>query len=320
MKRILIIDDSEVIRETLALILGREFIVSKRALGSQQFRFVAANEEIDLLILGVAPQFGAEAASLGRLAAQLPFAVLFLVDSKATARAIEERERISCLTKPFNPYELHAKVGQLLARQAVLPRVAALAPTEKSKDFSRYLEFPYLSRSAASLVPRFAAAGLPILISGEIGCGQDQVVRGMQTLQENRRLSVAINTTEMNADSLVQKAQQLAQCRVLNDAAPTLLIENLDRCQPAAQSLFLSFLEEQEGKHGPLRYLTTAIGDLLERVYGGEFNEALYYKLATLTLKLPALRERAEDIPILADWFARSYRTALDIIEPLEAE
>ena len=116
MKRILIIDDSEVIRETLALILGREFIVSKRALGSQQFRFVAANEDIDLLILGVAPQFGSEPVNLVRIAAEFPFAVLFLVDSKSTARAIEEHERVSCLTKPFNPYELHASVGRLLAR------------------------------------------------------------------------------------------------------------------------------------------------------------------------------------------------------------
>ena len=57
MKRILIIDESEVIRETLALILGRDYIVSKRALGGQQFRFADAPEETDLLILGVAPQF-----------------------------------------------------------------------------------------------------------------------------------------------------------------------------------------------------------------------------------------------------------------------
>src|SRR5262245_64103237 len=137
MKRILVIDESQAIRETLALILGREFIVSMRSFADRQFRLADAKEEIDLLILGEAPQFGAGAASLLQLTAQLPFSVLFLVDSKATARAIEEREGIGCLTKPFNPYELHAKVDQLLARQAVLSRVAALTPTEKPKDFSR---------------------------------------------------------------------------------------------------------------------------------------------------------------------------------------
>ena len=72
-----------------------------------------------LLIFGVTPQLGAEMAGLLRFAAQLPFAVLFLVESKSIARHIEDKAEVGCLTKPFNPYELHEKVGQLLARRAV---------------------------------------------------------------------------------------------------------------------------------------------------------------------------------------------------------
>ena len=317
MKRILIIDDSEVIRETLALLLGREFIVSKRAVANRPFPFADANEEIDLLILGVAPQFGAEAANLMRLAAQLPFAVLFLVDSKVTARAIEEREQIGCLTKPFNPYELQARVGQLLARRAVLPIPAGAVATQTRKDYLSYLEYPYLSRSAASLVQRFAAAGLPMLIVGEIGCGQSHVARGVRSLRKQPGLRVSINCGEINREFLAQTALQLSPSQPLADAAPTLQIENLDRCQPSAQSLLLSFLEEQEEKIGQLRYLTTAAGDLLERLYRGEFLEALYYKLATLTLKLPPLRQRADDIPALAEWFARGHAKSLGVGEPV---
>ena len=54
----------------------------------------------------------------------------------------------------------------------------------------------------------------------------------------------------------------------------------------------------------------------MEKVYRGEFLEALYYKLATLTLKLQPVRERRDDIPVLADWFARSYADVLRISEP----
>ena len=316
MKRILIIDESEVIRETLALILGHEFIISKRALGGQQLRFTDATENIDLLILGVAPQFGLEAVSLVRLAAQLPCAVLFLVDSKSTAQTFEETGQFSCLTKPFNPYELHTRVGQLLARQTILPSAkAALAP-EQSTSLARYLDFPYVTRSTASLAQRFAATRLPILISGELGCGQDNVARALQSLQQNSRMRISVNVPELSADYLAQKKMQLSQCRVLDDSAPVLLLENLDKCDVGGQSLFLRFLEEQEVHGAPLRCLTTATGDLLERVYGGEFLTALYYKLATLTLKLPPLRQRAEDIPLLADWFARRYATVLPISEP----
>src|ERR1044072_2113187 len=100
MKRILIIDESEIVRETLALILGREFAVSKRTLGAQALSFADSQDAVDLLILGVSPQHGLEAASLMRFASQLPFAVLFLVDSKTTAREISRESRPRRLATP----------------------------------------------------------------------------------------------------------------------------------------------------------------------------------------------------------------------------
>ncbi|MGH7887931.1 MAG: histidine kinase dimerization/phospho-acceptor domain-containing protein, partial [Candidatus Binatia bacterium] len=138
----------------------------------------------------------------------------------------------------------------------------------------------------------------------------------IQSLQPNARMRVSVNVAELAADYLAETSLQLSQCRVLDDAAPLLLIENLDKCDAARQSLLLRFLQEQDEKGEPLHCLTTATGDLLERVYGGAFLAALYYRLATLTLKLPPLRERAEDIPLLADWFARRYAATLQLIEP----
>ena len=100
-------------------------------------------------------------------------------------------------------------------------------------------------------------------------------------------------------------------------AAPmTLVIQNLDKSTPSTQALLLSFLQEAEKKSDEVRYLTTAQSDLLEKVYRGEFLEALYYKLATLTLKLLPLRERRDDIPILAAWFARNYAVTMGLGEP----
>src|ERR1051325_7791104 len=124
MKRILVIDESEVVRETLALILGRQFAVSKRALANQGFSFSDSQAQVDLLILGSSPRYGLEAASLTRFAAQFPFAVLFLVDSRSATRAIQSEAQVDFLTKPFNPYELHEKVGLLLARRAAVPRAS----------------------------------------------------------------------------------------------------------------------------------------------------------------------------------------------------
>ncbi len=314
MKRILVIDESEVVRETLALILGREFVVSKRTLGGQGLSFPDPHDTVDLLILGISPQYGLETASLTRFAAQLPFAVLFLVDSKSTARTIQPESQFDCLTKPFNPYELHDKVGRLLARRPAFPKARVIA--SETRDISRYLEFPYLSRSAATLVKRFALARLPLLVTGEIGCGQDRIALAMQRLQRTSDFLVPINAAEVSVEYLSQKNYHLSFQGAVTAAPTTLVIENLDKSSPSAQALLLSFLEQAEEKSDQIRYLATAQSDLLEKVYRGEFLEALYYKLATLTLKLLPLRERRDDIPIVAAWFARNYAETMGLSEP----
>src|ERR1044071_5906223 len=314
MKRILIIDESEVVRETLGLILGREFAVSKRTLGAQGLSFADAQDPVDLLILGISPQHGLEAASLVRFASQLPFAVLFLVDSKTTAREISRESRLDCLTKPFNPYELHEKVGQLLARRPAT--YAMRSPALDAERVSRYLEFPFLSRSAALLIRRFAAARLPLLVSGEIGCGQNRVVEAIFHLQNSPGVRLTIAAGQTGGEYLEQKKFQFSLDPALSAAPTTVIVHDLDKIAPAAQPELLAFLEEVEEKLADVRCLASASGDLLERVYRGEFLEALYYRVATLTLKLPPLRDRGDDISSLAAWFARSYAEKLRIGEP----
>lgn len=316
MKRILVIDESEVIRETLALILGREFAVVKRPLGTKGFPVAETRDDVDLLIFGVTPHLGSEAAALLRFAAQLPFAVLFLVDSKTIARAIESKAEVACLTKPFNPYELHEKVGQLLARRAGFAATPHLGRGPAADEFSAYLDFPFLSRSAASLVRRFATARLPLLLSGEMGCGQDRVAEALCRLEPGPVLRLSIDAADVSEEYFADLRLRLSGQASFRPLATTLLIQHLDKSSSAAQSRILNFLEETAGKAPDIRYVTTANGELLERVFRGEFLETLYYKLATLTLKLLPLRDRRDEISALTGWLARTYAKKLDLVEP----
>src|SRR4030095_5559388 len=317
MKRILVIDESEVVRDTLALILGREFAVAKRALNAPGLSLADAREECDLLILGVSPRYGLEAASIVRVAAQLPFAVLLLVESKSTARDIEGAAEVGCLTKPFNPYELHEKVGQLLARRLIYSSAEMIAPARAPGDLARYLEYPYLSRSAATIVRRFAATQLPLLIYGELGCGQNRIAAAVHGVQKSPGRRVSINAPEVNAEYLAKKSQELSMGQGAKAAPITLEIENLGKSSASNQSLLLHFLDDLDEKYVSVRYVATASTDLLEKVYQGDFSENLYFRLATLTLKLLPLRQRGEDIPTIADWFARSYAEALEVAVPV---
>ncbi|MPZ77525.1 MAG: hypothetical protein GEU77_13490 [Deltaproteobacteria bacterium] len=313
MKRILVIDESEVVRETLALILGREFSVVKRLLGTAGFSLADTGADVDLMILGVNPGLRSEAGKLLRFAAQVPCAVLFLVDSRSATKLIEERETVGCLAKPFNPYELKQKVGTLLARTAVLPRAQPLPVNRNNQLASRYLTFPFLTRTAACLVHRFASTRLPVLISGEIGCGQERVIRGMRATAEDAVPYFFVNAAEIDGDYLAEKHAQLSWQS--GHAASFFAVEDIDKLPVSGQSALLNFIQELDSAPLNCRVLATSKVDLLERVYQGDFLEGLYYRIATLTLKLPPLRDRRDDIPAIVDWFAHHYSHLLELDE-----
>ena len=91
-----------------------------------------------------------------------------------------------------------------------------------------------------------------------------------------------------------------------------MLIENADKLQPADQAELLKFLYE-EVRPDRCQLLATAQSDLLEKVYQAEFLDGLYYKLAVLTLKLVPIRDRKDDIALIARWFAQSYAKELGL-------
>ena len=309
MKRILVIDESEVIRETLALILGRDFFVVKKFFGTKGFSLADASPDIDLLIVGVSPALRSDAGKLLRFAAEVRCAVLFLVDSRSATKLIEEQETVGCLAKPFNPYELKQKVGTLLARTAVLPRIRPVPATRTTPTHSHYLTFPFLDRTVVNLVHRFARTRLPVLVSGEIGCGQERVVRGICALSD--AACFIMNAADINEEFLTSKKAQLDW--QAEHSGRIFVVEEIEKISTSAESQLLNFIDEIEATAVNCRFLATTKIDLLERVYRGEFLEGLYYRIATLSLKLPPLRERRNEIPIIAEWFAQFLAPLLEL-------
>jgi DNA-binding NtrC family response regulator len=311
MKRILVIDESEVIRETLALILGRDFYVVKKFLGTSGFTLADTSADVDLLIIGVSPALRSEAGKLLRFAAQVSCAVLFLVESRSAIKLIEEQETVGCLAKPFNPYELKQKVGMLLARTAVLPSMRPMRGAPSNPAHSHYLKYPFLDRTAAALVQRFARTHLPVLVSGEMGCGQERVVRGICGLAGTDVACSFVNAVDVNDEFLTSKIAQLTWRA--EKPGRIFVVEEIEKLSASAQSRLLNFIEEVGKTSVACRFLATTKIDLLEKVYQGEFLEGLYYRIATLSLKLQPLRDRRNDIPTIAAWFAQYFAPLLEL-------
>jgi len=150
MKRILVVDESRAVRETLGLLLGRDFTVVQRPpLPGNDLSL--SDEQADLVVLGVPQGLAENKAAVGRIAAQLSCPALVLVDSKASADSWKELgERIECLVKPFNPYAFKEKIDRLLAVSAATlsPSVPAAPGRGPAR---RYLDFPYVSAATSGV-------------------------------------------------------------------------------------------------------------------------------------------------------------------------
>jgi DNA-binding NtrC family response regulator len=306
MKRILIIDPSAAVRETVALALARDYELDRRATRLDAVALEDAAAGVGLVISSAGP--ASWTAELTRLAARKNIAVLLLVKSAALTQPAGSQENPRFLVKPFSSYDLKAAVESMLNR----PTPGAAAPAQAAS--SDYLGFPYVSHAAARLARRFGSLSLPLLIWGERGCGQDQVARAIIG-EAHIDAFVALNGVDIGADYLQHQRTRLARLGRGREVPPAILIEGLERLTLPGQSLLLNFIDDFEGTHGRLRLIATANADLLERVYRGDFLERLYQRLAKLTLPLLPLRERRADLPALARCLAAGYRMDLGLGE-----
>lgn len=311
MKRILVVDESPAVRETLHIILGRDFAVVQRPPFPDDSLSVS-DEEADLLILGLPSGLAAGSSTAGKIVCQVSCPVLFLVDSNSALDLWKGMGKVDCLVKPFNPYVLKDKVERLLAQSSIPSKPSALTSLG-GRRVVHYLDFPYLPEPTSLLAKRYALTTLPILIIAEAGCGQERVARAIYSLNDKAGPWISAYPPEITKEYLIGKIDQLSRSE---DGIPqrlTLFLGSLETLHLSAQSSLLGLLEEEEDKGRGFWILSTSQKDLLEKVYSGEFLSPLYYRLATLMLRLPPLRERRTDLPSLAEVLAQEYGEQLNL-------
>ncbi len=321
---VLVADDDRSIRTVLTQALGRSgYQVRTTANASTLWRWVEDGEG-DLVITDVVmpDENGLDLIPrIKRVRPELRVIVMSAQSTLITAVKATQRGAFEYLPKPFDLKELLSVVARAL--QAPLP---APAPSGEERDAEGKL--PLIGRSVAMQeiyrsIARLTTADLTVMVNGESGTGKELVARALHDYGRRRAGPfVAINMAAIPRELIESElfghergaftgATNRNQGRFEQAAGGTLFLDEIGDMPPEAQTRLLRVLQEGEfttvGGRQPIRANVRIVAathrDLRQSIRAGSFREDLFYRLNVVPIRLPPLRERTEDIPLLARHF-----------------
>ena len=250
----------------------------------------------DLVISDVIMPDGNGLEALPRIAKErpgLPVIIISAQNTIMTAIQAAEAEAYDYLPKPFDLPDLMKRAARALdTKRRVAPKPAA--PREMGDDL------PLVGRTAAMqalyrLVARVMNTDLPVLVTGESGTGKSLIAKAIHDFSDRRsQLCVVASAADLaGADgpsSLVARAR-----------GGSIVFDEIADYDDEAQGRIVRLLDGL-GDMAP-RIMATSQADLMHLMEGGRFRQDLFYRLGGVTIHVPSLRERVEDIPLLATHF-----------------
>jgi two-component system response regulator HydG len=329
--RLLIIDDDRLHAETLAEGLervGYECVIATS--GSAGARLIET-QDFDVILTDLRMPDMDGLAILRKARQEQPNAQVVVItghgDFKSAVQAIESGA-LSYLPKPVSLTELRIMVGRAAdsARQARVIRQLQEQLDEKFGFEGVIGNSPRMHEIIAKL-KAIAPTSATVLIQGETGTGKELVAKAIHNNSPRKNKNfVAMNCTALNENLLEDElfgheagaftgADRLRKGRFEHANGGTLFLDEVGDMPLSLQAKLLRVLENQEvyrlGSNDPIkvnvRLLSATNRDLEAAVAKGEFRQDLYFRLKVVTIKLPPLRERPEDIPLLTAHFIKEF-------------
>jgi len=319
---ILVADDDRSIRTVLGQALTRSgYHVRTTGTAATLWRWVEDGEG-DLVITDVVmpDENGLDLIPrIRRIRPELRIVVMSAQSTFTTAVKAAQRGAFEYLPKPFDLNELLAVVSRALA--VPVPAVEPEPAAEEER-------LPLVGRSPAMqeiyrTVARVTTTDLTVMITGESGTGKELVARALHDYGLRRGAPfVAVNMAAIPRELIESElfghergaftgALQRNQGRFEQANGGTLFLDEIGDMPPEAQTRLLRVLQEGEfttvGGRTPIRVNVRIVAathrDLRALIRQGMFREDLFYRLNVVPIRLPPLRERTEDIPLLARHF-----------------
>lgn len=329
---VLIADDETNIRKVLSAMLRRDGHVPIAAQNAEAAWRTYLTENIDVIIsdLKMPGMTGLELLTEVRAHDNtLPFILITAHGTIDTAVSALKSGAFDYVTKPFDRDELRTVVQKAVAaRNASLCRFGDVG--DATGRFRIIGESPSM-KTVFKLIEKVADSPSTVLISGESGTGKELVATALHE-QSGRKDApfIKVNCAAIPKNLLESEFFGYEQGAFTGAVSSkpgrfeladggTLLLDEISEIPIEMQVKLLRALQESEFERvGGIRTIEVDVRvvaatnqDLLEKIAAGEFREDLYYRLNVVPIRLPALRDRSDDIPLLCDFLAEKHAARL---------
>lgn len=251
----------------------------------------------DLVISDVVMPDGNGLEQLPKIAAArpgLPVIVISAQNTIMTAIQAAEADAYDYLPKPFDLPDLMKRAARALEVKRRAPQPRDPNAAQENSDL------PLVGRTPAMqglyrLVARVMNTALPVLITGESGTGKSLIARAIHDFSDRRSLPFVV-VSGVDLEGMDRPSTALARAK-----GGSLLFDEVSDLSDTAQGRIVRMLDAL-GDSAP-RIMSTSQSDLIGRMETGQFRQDLFYRLGGVTVAVPSLRERVDDIPLLATHF-----------------
>ena len=329
---ILVVDDEEIMREILETLLTREGYDVKLAASGEEGLDLARALPFDAAIVDIMmPGIDGIATldELRRIDEDLAVIIITAYASVESAISAMKSGAFDYITKPFKNDEVLVVIRNAMERRRLVHENRNLRQNiqERYHKFGNIIGRSPRMRQVFDLIIQAAPSRSSILIQGESGTGKELVARAIHAnSSRSEQPFVTCSIGGLSPDMLESTlfghvkdafAGAVYPKKGLFDTADrgTIFFEEITAVPLETQARLLQLIQEREftrlGGSEPVkvdvRIIAATTMDLRQLVADGKFREDLFYRLHVVTITLPPLRERKDDIPLLAQHFLRKY-------------
>jgi two-component system response regulator PilR (NtrC family) len=330
--RILVCDDEASLREMLQILLRREGYRVDAVDGVHSARDkLASVDPYDVVITDLVMPDGTGMEVLDAVRARSTDTQILMVTAYATTEQAVEAMRKGAydyVQKPFKNHELLVTLEKALEKRAIV----AENETLRAEVQSRWSEGQLIGKSPAmdrlrDLIKRVASSTTSVLITGESGTGKEMVARALHFQSPRAKEPFVVLNCGAMPENLIESelfghvkgaftgANTEKEGLFRAAAGGTLFLDEVGELPPPLQVKLLRVLQERKVRpvggssevEVDVRVLAATNRNVESEVDRGAFREDLFYRLNVIRIEVPPLRERPEDIPVLAGYFLQKH-------------